>query len=44
MTKKIDDTTRYARLRERMGNGDIDRRSFFGLLGAAGLYSGLSGS
>lgn len=43
MTKKIDDTTRYARLRERMGNGDIDRRSFFGLLGAAGLYTGLSG-
>lgn len=43
MTKKIDDTTRYARLRERMGNGDMDRRSFFGLLGAAGLYSGLSG-
>ncbi len=40
---KIDDTTRYARLRERMGNGDMDRRSFFGLLGAAGLYSGLSG-
>jgi len=43
MTKKIDDTTRYERLRERMGNGDIDRRSFFGLLGAAGLTTGLSG-
>lgn len=43
MTKKIDDTTRYERLRERMGNGDIDRRSFFGLLGAAGMYAGVSG-
>jgi spermidine/putrescine transport system substrate-binding protein len=41
--KKMDDTTRYARLREAMGNGDVDRRTFFGLLGAAGLYSGLSG-
>ena len=43
MTKKMDDTTRYARLREAMGNGDLDRRSFFGLLGAAGLTTGLSG-
>ncbi len=43
MTKKIDDTRRYERLRERMGNGDIDRRSFFGLLGAAGMYAGVSG-
>ena len=41
--KKIDNTKRYDDLRERMGNGDIDRRSFFGLLGAAGLYAGLSG-
>ncbi len=41
--KKIDSTKRYEVLRERMGNGDIDRRSFFGLLGAAGLYSGLAG-
>lgn len=41
--KKIDSTKRYETLRERMGNGDIDRRSFFGLLGAAGLYSGLAG-
>lgn len=41
--KKIESTKRYETLRERMGNGDIDRRSFFGLLGAAGLYSGLSG-
>lgn len=43
MTKKMDDTTRYARLREAVGNGDVDRRSFFGLLGAAGLTTGLSG-
>jgi len=41
--KKIDNTTRYERLRERMGNGDIDRRSFFGLLGAAGITAGVSG-
>ena len=41
--KKIDSTKRYDVLRERMGNGDIDRRSFFGLLGAAGLYAGVSG-
>lgn len=41
--KNIDGTKRYETLRERMGNGDIDRRSFFGLLGAAGLYAGLSG-
>lgn len=43
MTKKMDDTTRYERLREAVGNGDVDRRTFFGLLGAAGIYSGLSG-
>ncbi|WP_259400486.1 PotD/PotF family extracellular solute-binding protein [Roseovarius sp. SCSIO 43702] len=41
--KKIDNTTRYERLRERMGNGDIDRRSFMGLLGAAGITAGVSG-
>ena len=41
--KKIDSTKRYEILRERMGNKDIDRRSFFGLLGAAGLYAGVSG-
>jgi spermidine/putrescine transport system substrate-binding protein len=41
--KKIDSTKRYEVLRERLGNNDIDRRSFFGLLGAAGLYAGLSG-
>jgi len=41
--KKIDSTTRYERLREMAGNGDIDRRSFFGLLGAAGITAGVSG-
>lgn len=41
--KNIDSTKRYDMLRERMGNGDIDRRSFLGLLGAAGLYAGVSG-
>ena len=41
--KKIDSTKRYDMLRERMGNGDIDRRSFLGLLGAAGLSAGVSG-
>lgn len=40
---KIDSTTRYARLLERYRNGDIDRRSFMGLLGAAGLAAGLAG-
>ena len=43
MTKKIDSVTRYARLREAVGNGDMDRRTFFGLLGSAGLTAGLSG-
>jgi spermidine/putrescine transport system substrate-binding protein len=41
--KKIDSTKRYDQLRERMGNGDIDRRSFMSLLGAAGITVGLSG-
>ncbi|MFK7859241.1 MAG: PotD/PotF family extracellular solute-binding protein [Granulosicoccus sp.] len=41
--KKIDSTKRYDMLRERMGNGDMDRRSFLGLLGAAGIYAGVSG-
>jgi len=41
--KKIDSTKRYDQLRERMGNGDIDRRSFLGLLGAAGLSAGVTG-
>ncbi len=41
--KKIDDTVRYERLRERLGNGDIDRRSFMQLLGCAGIAAGVSG-
>ncbi len=41
--KKIDSTKRYEMLRERMGNGDVDRRSFMGLLGAAGITAGVSG-
>jgi spermidine/putrescine transport system substrate-binding protein len=41
--KKINSTKRYEVLRERLGNNDLDRRSFFGLVGAAGLYAGLSG-
>lgn len=41
--KKIDSTTRYERLAERMGNGDISRRSFMSLLGSAGITAGLSG-
>ena len=41
--KKIDSTKRYEQLTERMGNGDIDRRSFFSLLGAAGITAGLTG-
>lgn len=41
MTKKIDNTTRYERLLERYGNGDLDRRSFLGLIGAAGLAYGV---
>ena len=40
---KQDSTKRYEKLRERMGNGDIDRRSFMGLLGAAGLVAGVGG-
>ena len=42
-TMKLDSTTRYERLRERYINGDLDRRSFLGLLGYAGLAAGLSG-
>ncbi len=34
--KKQDDTVRYEKLRERMGNGDVDRRSFMQLLGWTG--------
>jgi spermidine/putrescine transport system substrate-binding protein len=43
MTKKIDNTKRYEKLREAVGNGDVDRRTFFGLLGSAGVTAGLSG-
>jgi spermidine/putrescine transport system substrate-binding protein len=41
--KKIGSTTRLERLREAMGNGDIERRTFMGLLGSAGITAGLSG-
>lgn len=40
---KMDSTKRYEKLREAVGNGDVDRRTFFGLLGAAGVTAGLSG-
>jgi len=41
--KNIYSTKRYEILRERMGNGDVDRRTFMGLLGAAGITAGVSG-
>ncbi len=41
MTRKMDNTTRYERLRERYMNGDLERRKFLGLLGAAGLAYGV---
>ncbi|WP_347309739.1 extracellular solute-binding protein [Defluviimonas sp. SAOS-178_SWC] len=37
----MDNTTRYERLRERFQNGDLDRRKFLGLIGAAGAAYGL---
>lgn len=37
----MDDTTRYERLRDRFQNGDIDRRKFLGLIGAAGVAYGV---
>ncbi len=37
----MDDTKRYERLRERYMNGDLDRRKFLGILGAAGLAYGV---
>ncbi|MDP4033717.1 MAG: extracellular solute-binding protein [Pseudorhodobacter sp.] len=37
----MDNTKRYERLRERFQNGDLDRRNFLGLLGAAGLAYGV---
>lgn len=40
---KIDSTKRYERLRERLGNGDVDRRTLMRLLGFAGLAAGVSG-
>jgi spermidine/putrescine transport system substrate-binding protein len=39
----MDQTKRLERLLDRYRNGDIDRRSFLGLLGAAGLGAGLAG-
>lgn len=38
---RMDNTTRYERLRERYRNGDLDRRNFLGLIGAAGLAYGV---
>ena len=37
----MDNTTRYNRLLERFRNGDLDRRNFLGLIGAAGAAYGL---
>lgn len=37
----MDDTKRYERLLERYHNGDLNRRSFLGLIGAAGLAYGV---
>lgn len=37
----MDNTTRYERLRERYMNGDISKRRFLGLIGAAGLAYGV---
>ncbi|MGL4415773.1 ABC transporter substrate-binding protein [Roseinatronobacter monicus] len=37
----MDNTTRYDRLLERYRNGDLDRRSFLGLIGAAGVAYGV---
>ncbi|MEM5580834.1 MULTISPECIES: extracellular solute-binding protein [unclassified Roseibium] len=37
----MDSTKRYERLRERYLNGDLDRRKFLGLIGAAGLAFGV---
>ena len=41
---KMDSTKRYENLQERMGNGDIDRRSFLALLGCSGIVAGVGGS
>lgn len=40
----MDSTKRYHRLREMVGNGDIERRSFMRLLGLSGLAFGVSGA
>ena len=37
----MDNTKRYERLLERYRNGDLDRRGFLGLIGAAGLAYGV---
>lgn len=39
----MDNMKRYERLLERYGNGDLERRSFLGLLGCAGLAAGVVG-
>src|SRR3546814_9917710 len=39
----MDDTKRYERLLERYKNGDLERRSFLGLIGCAGLAVGVVG-
>ncbi|KKJ77031.1 spermidine/putrescine ABC transporter substrate-binding protein [Kiloniella litopenaei] len=38
----MDNSKRYDRLLDRYKNGDLDRRSFLGLIGAAGLAYGVS--
>lgn len=40
----MDDTKRYEKLLERYRNGGISRRSFLGLIGAAGLVAGVTGA
>lgn len=40
----MDNGKRYERLLERYGNGDLDRRTFLGLIGCAGLSVGLVGA
>jgi spermidine/putrescine transport system substrate-binding protein len=40
----MDDTKRYERLLQRYRDGDISRRGFFGLLGVAGLATGVVGT
>ena len=37
----MDNTRRYERLLDRYMNGDLDRRKFLGLIGAAGLAYGV---